>query len=196
MSERGTIYAHEDIRTSCPVLSIRHDLLPTSRWEPQVNFKAVATEIAELVEKKSKAYGDSFGKSGEILKLLYPDGIKPDQYTNALAIVRIVDKLFRIATDKDAFGEDPWRDIVGYGLNAAARKEPEPKKPEVVVKLQAMSKTVPQASPVWIGTWNNFSFEPAASSAVAAVFTPEQVKAFQDSYGKYFTITVFPQNGY
>lgn len=33
-----------------------------------------------------------------------------------LAITRIVDKLFRIATDKDAFGESPFKDIAGYGI--------------------------------------------------------------------------------
>ena len=93
-----------------------------------MNFKQVATEIADVVEKKSKAYGDSFGKSGAILKILYPNGVKLEEYDNFLAITRIVDKLFRIATDKDAFGEDPWRDIVGYGLNAAAREEKKPEK--------------------------------------------------------------------
>lgn len=33
-----------------------------------------------------------------------------------LAIVRVFDKMMRIATDKDAFGEDPWRDIAGYAI--------------------------------------------------------------------------------
>ena len=71
-------------------------------------------EIGELVEHKNEAYGDSFKKSGEFLRLLYPDGIKPDQYDDALAIVRIIDKLFRIATDRDALGESPYEDIAGY----------------------------------------------------------------------------------
>ena len=31
-----------------------------------------------------------------------------------LAITRVVDKLFRIANRKDAFGENPWQDIAGY----------------------------------------------------------------------------------
>jgi hypothetical protein len=33
-----------------------------------------------------------------------------------LAVVRILDKLFRIANDKNAFNEDPWQDIAGYGI--------------------------------------------------------------------------------
>ena len=31
-------------------------------------------------------------------------------------MVRVIDKMFRIATDKDAFGESPWRDICGYAI--------------------------------------------------------------------------------
>lgn len=81
-------------------------------------FEKTALEVAKLVKEKQLAYGDSFGKSGEVLRLFYPNGIPVDQYTNALAITRVVDKLFRIATDKDAFGESPWKDINGYSLLA------------------------------------------------------------------------------
>lgn len=80
------------------------------------SFKQIGTEIGELVEEKNSAYGSSFSKSAEILKVLFPDGIKPDQYTDLLAITRVLDKLFRIATRKDAFGESPWKDITGYGI--------------------------------------------------------------------------------
>lgn len=72
--------------------------------------------IGKLVQEKQAAYGDSFGKSGELLKILYPNGIQPKQYADMLTVVRIIDKLFRIATDRDALGENPYRDIAGYGL--------------------------------------------------------------------------------
>lgn len=84
-------------------------------------FLAIAREIAFLVEEKQKAYGDSFGKSGNVIKELYPNGIMPHQYNDALTIVRIIDKLFRIATKKNAYGENPWKDIMGYALLAATR---------------------------------------------------------------------------
>lgn len=86
-------------------------------------FEATAEEIGRLVAEKQKAYGDSFGKSGAILKILYPDGIRPEQYDDALTITRILDKLFRVATDKDAFGESPWRDVNGYSLLAYIRDQ-------------------------------------------------------------------------
>ncbi len=84
-------------------------------------YKKIALEVANLVIEKQKAYGDSFGKSGDILRILYPNGINPDQYDDMLTIVRIIDKLFRIANDKKAFGENPYKDINGYSLLALVR---------------------------------------------------------------------------
>ena len=88
---------------------------PTSVWEE------LGKEIGKLVNEKQKAYGDSFGRSGDVMRQLYPNGITPAQYYDALAVVRIIDKLFRIASQKNAFGESPYRDIVGYGLLGAAK---------------------------------------------------------------------------
>ena len=80
------------------------------------SFKDIGTEIGSLVDQKNAAYGSSFSRSEEILKVLFPDGVKPEQYTDLLAITRVLDKLFRIANKKDAFGESPWRDIAGYAI--------------------------------------------------------------------------------
>lgn len=90
---------------------------------PTPTYAQLAHEVAALVEGKQAAYGDSFGKSGELMRLLYPDGIPPAKLEDALAVVRVIDKLFRIATDRDALGESPWRDVVGYGLLALRRVE-------------------------------------------------------------------------
>lgn len=79
-------------------------------------YRQLGEEVGQLVDDKNKAYGDSFEKSSDFLKLLYPDGIKPDQYGDVLALVRIFDKQKRIATDKGALGESPYQDIAGYGL--------------------------------------------------------------------------------
>jgi hypothetical protein len=86
-------------------------------------FRQIAAEVGALVEEKNTAYGDSFAKSGEFLRLLYPNGIQPEQYGDALCLVRIFDKMMRIATQKDAFGENPYRDIIGYGILGAAQEE-------------------------------------------------------------------------
>ncbi len=90
-------------------------------------YKELGTKIGELVESKNKAYGSAFSKCGEFLKVLYPDGIKPEQYSDMLCIVRIFDKLMRIATCKEAFEENAYADIVGYGL-LGLKKDEENKK--------------------------------------------------------------------
>ena len=84
------------------------------------SFEQIGTEIGKLVQEKNAAYGSSFAESYKILSVLYPNGIKPEQYTDALAIIRVIDKLFRIANKKDAFGESPWNDIAGYAILGVA----------------------------------------------------------------------------
>jgi hypothetical protein len=85
-------------------------------------FQEIATQIAKIVAAKNRSYGDAFGQAGQVLMLMYPDGIQPDQYVDLLGIVRVLDKLFRIANRKDAFGESPWMDILGYALLAVERE--------------------------------------------------------------------------
>ena len=89
-------------------------------------FKKTAKEIGELLVVKNTAYGNSFNTSGEILRVLYPEGVRPDQYEDLLAIARIIDKLYRIASKedgKDQMGESPYRDISGYGILGTVRDE-------------------------------------------------------------------------
>lgn len=90
-----------------------------------MTYEQLGAQIGRLVEKKQAAYGDAYGKAGDVMRLLYPNGISPNQMDDALAVVRVVDKLFRIATDRDALGESPWRDIAGYGLLGAKRADME-----------------------------------------------------------------------
>jgi hypothetical protein len=79
-------------------------------------FDDLARELGELVEAKNKAYGNSFHYTSSILSVLYPAGVSPSQYSDMLLLVRIIDKIFRVAAKKDAFGESPYQDIAGYAL--------------------------------------------------------------------------------
>jgi len=84
-------------------------------------YSDIGSTVGKLVEEKQKAYGDSFGRSGRCLEEMFPNGIQVDQYGDLLTIARILDKLFRIANDPDAFDENPYQDIVGYALLAMRR---------------------------------------------------------------------------
>lgn len=79
-------------------------------------YESIGQAIGHLVDEKNQAYGDAFNKSADFLKILYPDGVKPEQYGDMLALVRSFDKMMRIAHDKNAFGENPWHDLAGYAI--------------------------------------------------------------------------------
>lgn len=90
--------------------------------KPDLNpYFEAAMDVADLVKSKQIAYGDSFGRSGKVLEILYPRGIPVEKLDDALTIVRIIDKLFRIANEKEAFMESPWTDVMGYSLLALVR---------------------------------------------------------------------------
>ena len=86
--------------------------------------------IGALTSEKNAAYGDSFARSHLILEILYPDGITVSQYSDVMALTRIIDKQFRIATRKDAFGESPYLDIGGYAVLGAVKDAAEKSKRE------------------------------------------------------------------
>ena len=90
------------------------------------DLREVASSMSSLVIEKRRAYGDSFTKSGEILSILYPDGVPPEAFSDMLAIVRILDKLVRISTSAgfaDVMNESPWKDICGYAMLGIANDE-------------------------------------------------------------------------
>jgi len=96
-------------------------------------YEEHARSIGRLVDQKNKAYGDSFRNSGDILRILYPEGIKPEQYDDMLALARIIDKMFRIATNRDAFSENPYVDIAGYAILRSKQIEEEKKEKEIKI---------------------------------------------------------------
>jgi hypothetical protein len=79
-------------------------------------YEMLGAEVGLLVDRKQRAYGDSFGRSGDFLRLLYPNGVTAAQLDDVLPIARIFDKLSRIAAGADKDGESPYQDIAGYGL--------------------------------------------------------------------------------
>ena len=91
------------------------------------DFAARGAALGRLVDGKQRQYGDSAGRAGAIMAILYPNGIPPHAYDDALLVVRVLDKLSRIAQrgadGKDLGGESPWSDIAGYGLLGAAMDE-------------------------------------------------------------------------
>jgi len=86
-------------------------------------FLKLGTELGELLGRKNKAYGDSFERSVKIIEILYPNGIPIRAYPAFLGMIRMIDKMFRIAQisqdDTYSFSEeekDAWQDSAGYSI--------------------------------------------------------------------------------
>lgn len=78
-----------------------------------------AAGLADLCVAKNAAYGDSVGKAAQMLALLYPHGVQPEQYIDFILAGRDFDKKSRLAQrGPDAMGEDPRVDMAGYALLA------------------------------------------------------------------------------
>lgn len=88
-----------------------------------MTIKQIANDLSQLIEKKNQAYGNAFDKTEDILKILYPNGIKVEQYKDIHVLVRMLDKICRIARDNDPFNESPYMDLAGYSLLALERRE-------------------------------------------------------------------------
>lgn len=83
---------------------------------PLGQYEELGGEIGRLVDRKNRAYGDSFARTGDVIAIMAPGGVGRVILADLLAVIRIIDKLFRIMTARDALGEDPWMDIAGYAL--------------------------------------------------------------------------------
>ena len=87
----------------------------------QDKFKKITDDLAAILSIKDEAYGNAFDKTTQILSLLYPNGIRVEQYKDLHVIIRMLDKISRIARDNDPLGESPYMDIAGYSILSLAR---------------------------------------------------------------------------
>lgn len=97
--------------------------------EPEVKdesvspYQRIGTELGKLCQQKNDAYGAAAITSGAMLRLLFPNGVHPSRFDDMMLIARMWDKISRIATRKDAFGESPYKDLAGYCIIGAAKDE-------------------------------------------------------------------------
>ncbi len=80
----------------------------------------------KLLSNKNRQYNNSHEKTIYILKIMYDNGININQYKDLLYIVRILDKLNRIANIKDNKEKlNEWIDIIGYSTLIATKYKKE-----------------------------------------------------------------------
>ena len=80
----------------------------------------VNERVFNTVMSKNKTYGNSYSKSATLLAILYPS-IGIHQYVDAHVIIRMLDKLSRIASGDIEVEQklDAWIDLAGYAMLAA-----------------------------------------------------------------------------
>ena len=89
------------------------------------NYEEIGKNIGALVDKKNKAYGNSFSDVESFIKMIFPEKINVDNYGDAIFIIRLFDKMKRLATDKNAFNEDVYKDIIGLAVRLYVLNNPE-----------------------------------------------------------------------
>lgn len=95
-------------------------MLKKDKEQQGPQYAGVAADIAALVTEKNRQYGDAINNTGEFLKTLYPNGIQPHQYEDLGVIIRMYDKMKRIANGNQG-EENAWNDLMGYALLKAAK---------------------------------------------------------------------------
>ena len=90
------------------------------------SYKQLASELGSLVDTKNKAYGNSFNKTAEMIKLFLQDYQNEDgTFTIPECMVevisrqtRFIDKQSRIFNNPsgDLMDESPYSDMAGYSL--------------------------------------------------------------------------------
>lgn len=76
----------------------------------------LGTQLGKMLQAKNDAYGSSFLRCDEFLAILWPDGVPRSAYGTMIILVRMFDKMMRIATAPDAFNEDAESDLAGYAM--------------------------------------------------------------------------------
>ena len=85
----------------------------------RIAIQNIAHEIGNLTADKNAAYGNSVSTVDACLRVFFPSGIPTRKFRHAMLLTRILDKMMRIATAEEAFGENPYRDIAGYAIMGA-----------------------------------------------------------------------------
>jgi len=82
------------------------------------NFENVAKQIVETVKVSNKETGNCFTETTKVIKLLFPNGIPSGKEQEAAALLRIIDKMFKIVNNPGSNTLKDWQGLSAYALNA------------------------------------------------------------------------------
>lgn len=97
----------------------RGEIKPPAEPPPPTpdTLRILGIQLGEMLADKNERYGSAFMRVPEMLKLYFPDGIRPDQYGDVAMFIWIFEKKARIAAcPVRGDVEDPYIDIAGFGV--------------------------------------------------------------------------------
>lgn len=80
-----------------------------------MKYRLLAESVGDVVDRKNVQYGDAINDVEVFLKLLYPGGIPVERFRDVGLLVRMYDKMKRIASGNQG-EENAWQDLCGYAL--------------------------------------------------------------------------------
>lgn len=86
----------------------------------------IGAKIGSLCDEKNASYGDSIKFTREILEKAFPKGIPRERFNELFILIRILDKVNRILTNKGLPSEslkDSVMDIAGYAIRLCGELE-------------------------------------------------------------------------
>jgi len=86
-------------------------------------FKEIADKIGSMVEEKNVQYGDSYANTQKFLDILYPESIPVEKFSDIVCIIRIFDKLKKVAAQVESDEENPYADLIGITIRMADNQE-------------------------------------------------------------------------
>lgn len=85
----------------------------------QKNLQQLLDQIRRMLLHKNRLYSGSFAKVPQLLLILFPTGIPARLFPHAVSIIRILDKISRLSSDRTEDTESPWIDASGYSILSA-----------------------------------------------------------------------------
>lgn len=78
-------------------------------------FDKLGGLIGKFLKYKNHEYNNSHEKATKCIEILFPNGIKFEQYNDFIGIIRILDKISRISNG-NLGTENAWVDLLGYAF--------------------------------------------------------------------------------
>lgn len=128
---RSSMWGNKPIAPGLDSTKLRNGGFPLQTRKRQKPDEILQRE-AETYRKKNADYGDSWKKQGEILNVMFPNGVTlkgEEQFTQFFLFVRCLDKMNRIANlqfvakeslIKSETLQDTWEDLSVYAAMGAS----------------------------------------------------------------------------